>query len=151
MKIKRILIGCFFALTFLACDEKAPQSDSVSNSNTDSGSVEIETEKALYDQKKLEQCIDSIWKSETISDLQEEIETLSKGERTLSCLTVDEDFAETEKIGLKFGEDNDMNFVTYHNFIVYPFKNWGIFYYDVIEDEEIEFGTWLAENEKNAA
>jgi len=151
MKIKRILIGCFFALTLLACDEKAPQSDSATNSNTDSVSVEIETEKGLYDQKKLDECIDSIWRSETISVLQEEIETLSMGARTLSCLTVDEDVEETEKIGLKFGEDNDMNFVTYHNFIVYPFKNWSIYYYDVIEDEEIEFGTWLVENEKNAA
>lgn len=104
-----------------------------------------------YDNPQLKACIDSIWRVPIINELQQEIETLSQDKRTLVCLIYQEDFINTEVVQLKFGEDNGLNFVTYHSFAVYPFKNWSIYYYDVIEDEEIEFGTWVAVNEKSKA
>lgn len=138
----RIFIYFFFILTITACQEVIQEENSIEKNSEE---VSLDIPSAIvksYDQNKLEQCIDSIWRTATIQNLQNEIELLSKGERTLSCLTVDSQYSELGTITLKFGEDNGLNFVTYHNFIVYAAENWAIYYYDVIEGEEITFEAW---------
>lgn len=89
--------------------------------------------------------IDSILNCDLIIDKTAEVESLSKGERTLSLLEIPNE--DSTVYTLKVGEDNGMNFVTYYTFEAskYPFMQ--LRFYDPFEDRLIDFGHWL-ETEK---
>lgn len=105
-------------------------------------------ENPSYDQTKLDECEKSIWNTDFIQNLSEEINLKSEGSCRLTSIVLDHQLEENEMIWIKFGEDNGLNFVTYHHFYVYPNQDWAIYYYDPIEDLEMPFITWI-EQTKN--
>ncbi|MFT5823796.1 MAG: hypothetical protein ACI8ZM_005059 [Crocinitomix sp.] len=95
-----------------------------------------------YDQKLLKICIDSIWNCPKVTTKNGDWRESSNGEMGLSMIQIDAE----DRIYLDFGENNDLRFVNYWTFIVEPSNNYRISFYDVMEDENIDFGEWCGGN-----
>jgi hypothetical protein len=94
-----------------------------------------------HDPDSLSVSIDSIWYCQKVIDKNNEVIDLSGGDRKLTILIVEE---ETE-IHVRLAEDNGMNYVTHWTFIIEPFNDYQISFYDVLEDENVDFGYWCHE------
>ncbi|NOQ71932.1 MAG: hypothetical protein GQ574_08020 [Crocinitomix sp.] len=91
-----------------------------------------------YDQDRLQVCIDSIWNCQKVANKNGDWQESSNGEMGLSMMQIDGE----DHIYLDFGENNDLRFVNYWTFIVEPTENYRISFYDVLEDENVDFGEW---------
>ena len=96
-----------------------------------------------YSNKKLDKIVRSIWNSDKVQKRDQEIRKLSGNTRNLSILEIDSD----DEIFVKLVEDNGLSLVTHLMFIVKPTDDWKVYFYDTLNDQQIDFDVWVAQKE----
>ncbi len=106
-----------------------------------------ELEKASATEKKYlerrESVVNLIWNSDKVQKRDEEIRKLSGNTRNLSILEIDSD----DEIFVKLSEDNGLSLVTHLMFIVKPTDDWKVYFYDTLNDQQIDFDVWVTQKE----
>lgn len=92
--------------------------------------------------KTEDKLIDEIWKLPEVQALSDKIERESKGKRHLVGRVSSEPSDDQEYYGISIAEDNGEALATYFEFRIYPDNS--IYYYDVVEDQELTLKEWRA-------
>ena len=92
--------------------------------------------------KTEDKLIDEIWKLPEVQALSDKIDRESKGKRHLVGRVSSEPSDDQEYYGISIAEDNGEALATYFEFRIYPDKS--IYYYDVVEDQELTLKEWRA-------
>jgi hypothetical protein len=92
--------------------------------------------------KTEDRLIDEIWELPEVQALSDKIERKSKGKRHLVGRISSEPSDDQEYYGISIAEDNGEALATYFEFRIYPDNS--IYYYDVVEDQELSLKEWRA-------
>ena len=138
MKIFNVFFICF---SIYSCNSTKIEEQHEIVETISTPTIDTITSSLVIDSLKLSNAIDSIWNCEKVQAKQLEIETLSNNERHLTIL----EFEQDNDLLIKLAEDNGVSYVTHLTFNIYPSQNYSIKYYDVIEDELVDFGDWCGE------
>ncbi len=92
--------------------------------------------------KTEDKLIGEIWKLPEVQALSDKIERESKGKRHLVGRVSSEPSDDQEYYGISIAEDNGEALATYFEFRIYPDNS--IYYYDVVEDQELTLKEWRA-------
>lgn len=92
--------------------------------------------------KTEDKLIDEIWKLPEVQALSDKIARESKGKRHLVGRISSEPSDDQEYYGISIAEDNGEALATYFEFRIYPDNS--IYYYDVVEDQELSLKEWRA-------
>lgn len=92
--------------------------------------------------KTEDRLIDEIWELPEVKALSDKIERESKGKRHLVGRISSEPSDDQEYYGISIAEDNGEALATYFEFRIYPDNS--IYYYDVVEDQELSLKEWRA-------
>lgn len=87
--------------------------------------------------------IDKVWALPEVQALSDKINRESKGKRHLVRRISSEPSDDQEYYGISVSEDNGEALATYFEFRIYPDNS--IYYYDVVEDEELTLKEWRAQ------
>ncbi len=87
--------------------------------------------------------IDQVWALPEVQALSDKIDRESKGKRHLVGRISSEPSDDQEYYGISISEDNGEALATYFEFRIYPDNS--IYYYDVVEDEELTLKKWRAQ------
>jgi hypothetical protein len=87
--------------------------------------------------------IAKVWTLPEVKALSDKIERESKGKRHLVGRISSEPSDDQEYYGVSVSEDNGEALATYFEFRIYPDNS--IYYYDVVEDEELTLKEWRAQ------
>lgn len=87
--------------------------------------------------------IDQVWHLPEVKALSDKIERESKGKRHLVGRISSEPSDDQEYYGISISEDNGEALATYFEFRIYPDNS--IYYYDVVEDQELTLKEWRAQ------
>jgi hypothetical protein len=92
--------------------------------------------------KTEDKLIDQIWKLPEVQALSDKIDRESNGKRHLVGRISSEPSDDQEYYGISIAEDNGEALATYFEFRIYPDNS--IYYYDVVEDQELTLKEWRA-------
>lgn len=87
--------------------------------------------------------INQVWQLPEVKVLSDKIERESKGKRHLVGRISSSPSDDQEYYGISISEDNGEALATYFEFHIYPDNS--IYYYDVVEDQELTLKKWRAQ------
>ncbi len=87
--------------------------------------------------------ISKVWQLPEVKTLSDKIERESKGKRHLVGRISSNPSDDQEYYGVSVSEDNGEALATYFEFRIYPDNS--IYYYDVVEDQELTLKEWRAQ------
>lgn len=87
--------------------------------------------------------INQVWQLPEVRALSDKIERESKGKRHLVGRISSSPSDDQEYYGVSISEDNGEALATYFEFRIYPDNS--IYYYDVVEDQELTLKEWRAQ------
>lgn len=87
--------------------------------------------------------ISQVWQLPEVKNLSDKIERESKGKRHLVGRISSTPSDDQEYYGVSVSEDNGEALATYFEFRIYPDNS--LYYYDVVEDQELTLKEWRAQ------
>lgn len=156
MKNYKPIAAILFTAILFSCGDNAEEKEITTSpeeteKTIDGTKVEPETEapKPKKDthvkiSKTEDNLIDEIWRLPEVKALSDKIERESKGKRHLVGRISSEPSDDQEYYGISIAEDNGEALATYFEFHIYPDNS--IYYYDVVEDQELTLKEWRAQN-----
>lgn len=157
MKNHKITALFLFSMLLFSCSDSAeekeiPETPVEVQDETDGTQVEQKEQTAAPKPKKdthvqlsatEDKLIGKVWQLPEVKALSEKIDRESNGKRHLVGRISSEPSDDQEYYGISVSEDNGEALATYFEFRIYPDNS--IYYYDVVEDEELTLKEWRAQ------